>query len=186
MILKSVVSYVLRISSGISGIVPVDEVKEGEPEREVVTEEWDPAEALPGGLDETLVTRFRVAIEDAYRVDPSLWGRAKVQMYGPSIETDEALEALVERIEKETAEERERRTPAAEVEEEVDAEIVPEEETSGPSSNLSADEIESLRHEEADLTAKLDELSEADEDFEGTKMRLDEVRAELADVEEPS
>lgn len=179
MMLKSVLSYVLRISSGISGVVPVDEVKEGDPERALAAEEWDPGAQLQAGLNPDLVTEFRESIEAAAEVDPSLWGRAKVELYAPSIENDADLEELIARVQAETDQERVRRAEP----EVVDAEPV-EEEPSGSSSNLSPEEIESLRHEEADLTGKLDELDEADEDFEGTRMRLEEVRAELADAEE--
>jgi hypothetical protein len=181
MILKAARSYVLRISSGVSGVVPVDEILEGDPVK-MLEPPRPPSDLLPATTDPDLKARFDEAVERSREVDPNLWHEAKVEMYVGTLNDQDALEELIERIETETAAERER--VAQRMEEVITGEIVPDADiVDGTAIRLPQEEVEALRHEGADLVA-LQETGEADE---GQITRLAEIRDLLdrAGVEGP-
>jgi hypothetical protein len=136
MILKAAQSYVLRIALGITGIVPVDEL------RDVTSwKEGDTGAAVETGVmaapeaefdfdvltaDEELRERLRHAVETANEQEPFAWGPAKCEMV-LSGRTDDELRTFVEQIERENDLREQRIAKAAGEEPVVDAEVVEEE-----------------------------------------------------------
>lgn len=113
MLLKVAESRVLRIGYGVTGAVPADEFGDREDSRveaEVIQATGDgtgPAlevieDATPK-LDELgdddLVKRLRSAIEVSNREEPFSWAAPKLQMKLSSVDSVEALEALVVEVE---------------------------------------------------------------------------------------
>lgn len=164
MIMKAAQSYVLRIACGITGIVPADEIQEGNPEAEMLAAGWDPATVLPGFVPGDMAARFKDAVEESWDADPNLWNRAKLEMYAPALKDVEEVEALIARIEKETEEERAR---GAEEEAVVDAEVV-----------LSDAERASLEEE----LANTEEALESPEGLAALGLSEEEARERAAEV----
>lgn len=137
MILKAAQSYVLRIGLGITGVVPVDELRDtnawsegrdrGESQPAFVeppTNVIDLAELLPDA-DSEVRDRLQQAVDTANEQEPFSWGAAKCEMVFTGRSEDE-LRGFVEQIERENDLREQHRQQAAEEGEPVDAVIVEE------------------------------------------------------------
>lgn len=119
MILKAAQSYVLRIASGTSGIVPVDEtigegaVVDGGAER---TPEAVVEAELPEWVPEDYSERLAEAIDRSRNVDANLWNEAKLSLYFGGLKEVEDVDALIARIDEETSGELERQAEVVEAE----------------------------------------------------------------------
>ena len=119
MILKAAQSYVLRIASGTSGIVPVDEtvgegaVVDGGAER---TPEAIVEAELPEWVPEDYAERLAEAIDRSRNVDANLWNEAKLSLYFGGLKEVEDVDALIARIDEETSTELERQAEVVEAE----------------------------------------------------------------------
>lgn len=185
MVLKAAQSYVLRIALGVTGVVPVDELrdveawKRGDGGDELgITQEAPPDfdfETL--GVSEETTERLRLAVETANSQDPYSWGPAKCEMV-LSGRTEEELLAIIEQIESEN-DLREQRLAGEVV---TDAEVVEEPaekaDKSPEGEEPDPERIEMLRHRLADLQATMDDVTDDDAKAQlGAEM--DQVEAEL-------
>lgn len=82
MILKAAVSYCHRLATGVSGVVPADELKAGIEAAAVEAAAPEDGEALLAGLDlpDDLAAELAEALDRANALSPFSWGPAKVRM----------------------------------------------------------------------------------------------------------
>lgn len=190
MVLKAAQSYVLRIALGLTGVVPVDELRDAK----AWSENDAGADGAPSAFaDETLIAEFdfekvpesvrerlREAVQAANDAEPYSWAPAKCEMVFTG-RREEELEELAAQIEAENTLREERRV-AAEVaaEEIVDAEIVgddPPAEDAKPAAGKSDRRME-LEASRVDLLAAIERAPDADA-LAKAQAELDQVEAEL-------
>lgn len=192
MVLKAAQSYVLRIGLGITGVVPVDELRDphewsmgmDEPHHGATIDEpvFDAREFTD---DAALQSRLADAIGIANELDPYSWAPAKCQMVMAN-RSDGELVGIAEQIEREN-ELRQQRASAAAAEPVVDGDAVEEPEP------RRADEPAPDRHEEVDqgrvdvLRARLADLRgkrhRATEEQQGEIVaELDQIESELREL----
>lgn len=184
MILKAAQSYVLRIGLGVTGVIPIDEMR--------APVGADTGEAASGGgfvaggdlagepdlsfiAQDDLRERFERAIETANEQEPFSWGPAKCEMVLKG-RSDSELYAILEAIEQEN-DLREQRLAGESV---VDAEVVEEKADAAPElTDEQREQADALRHREADLIAAQDEAEAGSEEMAQITAELDRVQAEL-------
>jgi hypothetical protein len=185
MILKAAQSYVLRIGMGVTGFVPVDELRS--------VEEWQadagPAQATAAVADvaefdfaaldapEELRERLRLAVVEANEREPFSWATAKCEMVFTGRPVEE-LAGLASQIEEENELRRQRaeeRAAAAEEPEPVDAEVVGD----GPPADSTGDRIAVLRHRESELRARAEAADPGSDEAGELSIELDGVQDEL-------
>jgi hypothetical protein len=178
MILKAAQSYVLRIAFGITGIVPVDELR-------------DPADLAREGLAASLTAdpeeagyefpteRLRAAVERANELEPMSWAPAKCEMVLGG-RTDAELEEIAGKIEAENElrARRAERAPEPEPEPEPpDAEVVE------PMTEQQMAQLSALRTRQQELRDRLAELDPSSTEDDAIRA-AEELEAELAQVAE--
>ncbi|MGH2900905.1 MAG: hypothetical protein ACRDMZ_19675, partial [Solirubrobacteraceae bacterium] len=191
MILKSAQSYVCRIGLGVTGFVPVDELRApdewaatpaaGATVVEEATAEFD-FDALAG--DDDLHERLRRAIDTANEQEAFAWGPAKCEMVLTHRSADE-LAGIVEQIEQEN-DLREQRIAkrAGEAEPEIpDAEVVEKPDASPDAAASSADteRVEVLQRRLANLQAAR-HAGTAEQEGE-IVAEIDQIEAELRSLD---
>lgn len=177
MILKAAQSYVCRIGLGVTGFVPVDEmrdVKSWQEEASPATVEGAVIEAfdfaalnVPAELRE----RLQRAVEAANAQEPYSWGPAKCEMVFTGRSADE-LAGLVEQIEDENDLREQRAAKASGEEPIVEAEVVEDPAADG-------DRMEELRQKAMDLVARREQAEEGSEEHAVIVAELEGVEAEL-------
>lgn len=196
MVLKSAQSYVLRIGLGVTGIVPVDELRDPGELREdraaapAAGEEsfdWDDAIA-----DEDLRGRLFRAVATANEQEAGSWLPAKCEMV-LSGRTDAELRALAEQIEAEN-EARERRMAASAGEvvdaETVDGEAVEEQQQPEPGQQPEPEERDEGRASDEGYQQKIEALRALERDLEQRRglaqsdRQEEELNAELDRVQD--
>lgn len=201
MVLKAAQSYVLRIGLGVTGVVPVDELRDEEAwkrgedapqgagaflsteDRGDVTDfEWD-------AISEAVRDRLRQAVTTANELEPWSWGPAKCEMV-LSNRSDTELFSIVEQIERENdlREQRIARRAGEHHEEEHigDAEVVEE----GPSATeedppATDEQVAMLRRREAELIERAEGADPSSEEAATLSAELDQVQAALRSMTEP-
>lgn len=187
MILKAAQSYVLRIGLGVTGVVPVDELRSEDEYTNGPARETGPSIEHPGvieefafdslGAPEEVVERLTVAVQAANEGQPYSWPPAKCEM----VMTGRTLEELVEiaeQIERENEARAQRAAGAGETEPAIhDAEVV---EDNGPrASEMPADvkeKVDELRVRQRHLQ---EALESGDHDPGVITAELDQVEAQL-------
>lgn len=192
MVLKSAQSYVCRIGLGVTGFVPVDEL------RDVKAWQEDTGSMAPAAhgsvaiedfdfstLDapEELQVRLREAIAVANALDPWSWGPAKCEMVLTG-RSELELRSIYDQIDRENdlrAQRAEKAEQPAE-EEVADAEVVHEPE---PAGEQATDPLLALKAREADLIARAEDVDPSSEEASVLSAELDQVQAELRAKEDP-
>lgn len=194
MILKSAQSYVCRIGLGVTGFVPVDELRNVEEWQagdvgpssaalgSVTIESADVSKIVPDAPEE-LRMQLQRAIDAANDQEPFSWAPAKCEMVLTGRSEDE-LRAILEGIERENelrAQRADRASAAAAAaapaEEEVDGEVV-----EGELTAEQRDRVEAARHRLADLQAARDELQAGSEQDAALAAEMDQVEAEIRSI----
>jgi hypothetical protein len=168
MILKSAVSMAHRLALGVTGIVPVDELKEGEPALEdaAAAEQPDTAEEVReviAGLDhltEELRGDLLVAVERANELAPFSWAPAKLSMRLTGRTVADAERVLTE-VRKEIAAAETRAAEAeavAEAEKITEAEVIVRAEDVQPGMTVRA-EVDGATIEEEVLEVSIDDAA---------------------------
>lgn len=189
MVLKAAQSYVLRIALGITGVVPVDELRdprawsEGDTPEHAVEVDEPTVEAFDfAGVtdDEELRVELEEAVAQANELEPWSWAPAKCEMVLSGRSDDELREVL--RL---LGKENEVRVTRAE-EAEASAEVVTGEVVE-PEPGTGGDPASAERHEEVDqervdvLRARLAKLRGAQ--MSATEEQQGEIVAELDQIE---
>lgn len=188
MVLKAAQSYVLRIGLGITGVVPVDELRDprewqgvDEPQHGALMDEPATFDAREFTDDPGLQARLADAVGIANELDPFAWAAAKCQMVMANRTAGE-LVGIVEQIEREN-ELRKKRADAAKAEPVIEGEAVEDPEP------LRADDpaAETERHAEVDQE-RVDMLRARLADLRGKRMaateeQQGEIVAELDQIE---
>lgn len=190
MVLKAAQSYVLRIALGVTGVVPVDELRDVDawkrgdegPDTGVVREVGEFAWDSIG--DDEARERLRHAVEVANEQAPFSWAPAKCEMAFGGRSRDELL-AIAARIEEENdilAERIDRVSREGEV---VDGELVPEPEPSSEGAPERSQEVDQgrvdvLRAKRAQLIAG--RMTATEEQQSDVIAELDQVEAELREA----
>jgi hypothetical protein len=193
MILKSAQSYVCRIGLGVTGFVPVDELRDvkawqedtGAAQVSSGAVSLDVADFDFDSLDvpDELRERLRRAVDTANGQVAFSWTPAKCEMVFTARSADE-LAGIVEDIERENdlREQRIDRSAgggAAAEPEEVTGEVVP------PAEGLSAeqrDRVNMLRHRLADLEAARDDAPANSPEDAALAAEMDQVEAEIRSI----
>lgn len=176
MILKAAQSYVLRIGLGVTGVIPIDELRQPAGQDVGGAESGGVfAEDVAGEVDLSFIAqddlreRLSRAIETANEQEPFSWGPAKCEMVLRG-RSDSELYSILEGIEAEN-DLREQRIAGEPI---TDAEVVEPELT-----DEQREKAEALRHREADLMAAQDEAEPGSDDLASIVAELDRVQAEL-------
>lgn len=187
MVLKAAQSYVLRIGLGVTGVVPVDELRDqrGWSEGDAGGGEAFSAVAheAPGfdvgavSSDGELVERLQRAIEAANVQDEFAWPPAKCEMV-LSGRSDGELAAIVEQIERENDLRDQRAARASEPAVPAEPEVPEAEVVETP--EVDPEEVERLRHEAADLRVAF-EATEGEEKA-ALGAQLDQVESRLREL----
>lgn len=184
MILKAAQSYVLRIGMGVTGFVPVDELRDvREWQQDTGAAQAPPPITVEFDFDSLDVAgdvreRLRRAVEAANVQDPLTWGPAKCEMVFKSRSEDELL-ARIEDIEREN-DLREQRLAGAGAEHVVDATAVEEKGDAAPDAAPSASNEERVAVLMARLASLRAQAHSADEEqVQMVADELDQIIAEL-------
>lgn len=192
MILKSAQSYVCRIGLGVTGFVPVDELRD--------VEEWQNTptaqQAATGSVaieafdfakldvPDELRERLQKAIDTANELDPFSWGPAKCEMVLHGRTADE-LASIVEEVERQNdlREQTIAKQAGQPAEEPIaDAEVV--EDAPAPTTatvdEATAERIEFLRGRARELRAHIEAAEEAGDETGASRADLDQIEAEIA------
>lgn len=193
MVLKSAQSYVLRIGLGVTGVVPVDELRDSDQYSRGDGDET-PGIAYMNIDDfdfeaienEELRERLRTAVEAVNDLVPMSWTAAKCEMVFTG-RSDAELTAIAEQIEHEGDVLAKKVDPPSSAAAASEPEAVGQEEEP-PDADVveddpeKAEKIEALRHRAADLQAARDEAEPASEEASAYAAELDQVEAELREL----
>lgn len=184
MVLKAAQSYVLRIGLGITGVVPVDELRDprewqgvDEPQHGALVDEPPTFDAREFTDDPDLQARLADAVGIANEMDPFAWAAAKCQMVMANRTAGE-LVGIIEQIEREN-ELRKQRADAAAAEPVIDGDAVEEPEPRRADEPAVDDQgkVDVLRARLADLRGK--RFAASEEQQGEIVAELDQIEAEL-------